>query len=510
MGLFKRENIWQVEFTAPDGRRVQRSLRTGDRKLAEIKVGALRRGLELRDAGIETHDATRRQPVAELAAEYLAELRRIGRDEAHVQALTTKVGRMLEGATRLEDVTPEHVRASLVRVTARFKLAPQTANQHRTALHGFFSWLVKLGRWSRNPVEAVAPSKVVSKTFERRAFRPEELERLVQATAEPRATVYRLAATTGLRRAELRALRWKHVDLDGATLTLPGKHSKNRKDATLPVAPNVVGALRAIQGKTGPEDPVFRLKNGLSAVPHMPRFYADLEAAGIAVETPDGVVDFHALRATFCTSLARSGTPLTLAQRLMRHSTPLLTANVYTKLELHDARAAVARVDLPTASSPVSGVQGKSQGAKDGKSPEVEETRGSAGSARGGRPTRATLAQAQAVVGSGDVRESGGTADTRVLEARRDSLDSPSAPKTCDDAPTECRDFRRDAPRHGSGAPAPATDPEALARALLLAAATAPDPGPLLAAAQALLDQAGEARKAAGILRLRRDGSSGA
>jgi hypothetical protein len=32
--------------------------------------------------------------------------------------------------------------------------------------------------------------------------------------------------------------------------------------------------------------------------------------------------------------------PLVLAQRFMRHSTPVLTANVYTKLELHDARAA--------------------------------------------------------------------------------------------------------------------------------------------------------------------------
>ena len=31
-----------------------------------------------------------------------------------------------------------------------------------------------------------------------------------------------------------------------------------------------------------------------------------------------------------------------MAQRLMRHSTPVLTANVYTRLELHDLRGAVA------------------------------------------------------------------------------------------------------------------------------------------------------------------------
>jgi hypothetical protein len=36
---------------------------------------------------------------------------------------------------------------------------------------------------------------------------------------------------------------------------------------------------------------------------------------------------------------------LTLAQELMRHSVSSLTANVYSKLERHDARAAVEELD---------------------------------------------------------------------------------------------------------------------------------------------------------------------
>jgi len=54
------------------------------------------------------------------------------------------------------------------------------------------------------------------------------------------------------------------------------------------------------------------------------------------------VVDFHALRTTFGTNLARGGVSLVMAQRLMRHSTPTLTANVYTVLSRDDERAAVA------------------------------------------------------------------------------------------------------------------------------------------------------------------------
>ena len=35
-----------------------------------------------------------------------------------------------------------------------------------------------------------------------------------------------------------------------------------------------------------------------------------------------------------------------LSQRLLRHSSPHLTANVYTKLDLHDAAATVAKIDF--------------------------------------------------------------------------------------------------------------------------------------------------------------------
>ncbi|MGF1451816.1 MAG: tyrosine-type recombinase/integrase [Opitutales bacterium] len=61
----------------------------------------------------------------------------------------------------------------------------------------------------------------------------------------------------------------------------------------------------------------------------------DLAKAGI--ERVDGLgrkLDFHALRYTFATNLARSGAAQRLAQELMRHSDPKLTAKVYTDAKL--------------------------------------------------------------------------------------------------------------------------------------------------------------------------------
>jgi hypothetical protein len=75
-----------------------------------------------------------------------------------------------------------------------------------------------------------------------------------------------------------------------------------------------------IRGSANDATSVFLLGNDRSAVPRMGRFSADLRAAGIEPGKPqDGVADFHALRATFATSLARADVPLVLALARIMH-----------------------------------------------------------------------------------------------------------------------------------------------------------------------------------------------
>jgi integrase len=72
----------------------------------------------------------------------------------------------------------------------------------------------------------------------------------------------------------------------------------------------------------------------------------DLVAAGIEYQTEEGVADFHALRHTFGTLLARSGVLPQEAQRLMRHSDINLTMGIYTHLRLWDMAKAVDRLPV--------------------------------------------------------------------------------------------------------------------------------------------------------------------
>jgi len=70
-----------------------------------------------------------------------------------------------------------------------------------------------------------------------------------------------------------------------------------------------------------------------------------LKRAGIpeADELGRSVV-IHSTRHTFASQLGRAGVGLVQAQRLLGHSTPELTAQVYTRLGIDDLRAAVERL----------------------------------------------------------------------------------------------------------------------------------------------------------------------
>ncbi len=72
----------------------------------------------------------------------------------------------------------------------------------------------------------------------------DELGRLLAVAPVERSTCYRVATTTGLRRAELRKLEWPRVDLDGARILVRASTAKNRKEATLPLPPDTVEVLR--------------------------------------------------------------------------------------------------------------------------------------------------------------------------------------------------------------------------------------------------------------------------
>ncbi len=149
---------------------------------------------------------------------------------------------------------------------------------------------------------------------------------------------YLMAAHTGLRRSELAALKWADLRLDEEKpfALVRASTTKNSKVAPMSLHPELVAALRELKGESQPEEIVFK------QFPRIERFKRDLKKAGIAYQDTMGrYADFHALRKTLGTNLAKAGVPRRVAMSVMRHSDGKLTDKIYTDENLLGIETAI-------------------------------------------------------------------------------------------------------------------------------------------------------------------------
>ena len=314
--------------------------------------------LELVDAG----GAGALLPLAEHLTAWAAALQGTGCTAAHCCQQTDRARRIIEGcgARFFSDVKADRVRAFLGQACAG-GMSARTAGAYLQAAGQFFRWLVAEGRAAGNPLASVKRPKVGAPRRERRALTSAEAGALIQAAQDGgavrgvagpvRAALYTLGITSGLRYNELRALEVRDLDLDGLALRVRASTAKNRRESVLPLHPAAGGALRALCAAVGPAGgPVFRTCTGhrLPAGQGARFIRHDLEAAGVPFRTAEGCADFHSLRVTFATMLARSGARPREAQELLRHADIRLTLNTYTRTDAEAQRGAIAALPIPT------------------------------------------------------------------------------------------------------------------------------------------------------------------
>ena len=131
----------------------------------------------------------------------------------------------------------------------------------------------------------------------------------------------------------MRLLEWRDLDLNAGLMHLRAETTKARRAASLPLPPFLRETLRAWKPRA-PNPAV------LCSVPDPRTLRGDLMRAGIPPITSQGKIDIHALRVSFATLLARSGAPIASAQRLLRHSSPVLTLRVYQRMTPDDLASA--------------------------------------------------------------------------------------------------------------------------------------------------------------------------
>ena len=295
-------------------------------------------------------------PFVEAREAWLGRLVHDNLDDMYIKNMRRLVTKMAEecGWTTLASIRPDRASAWLLDikrngvpgVDGKRKPDPpsdRTVDQYAESARAFLKWCVGTGYLTEDPLASVKKVKRPRRVRHRRAFSEVELRRLL-SVAGPRKSVYRIAALTGLRKDELRQLQWRDVRLDQAKpcILLRPEANKSRREDRVPLNPLVSGELR-----TPRPDKFEPLGRVFPSVPTLETLKRDLERAGVAYRDAEGrQTDFHSLRYTFCTFLARAGVPIRTAMELMRHKDPRLTLQIYTDAGHLETDEAVGR--LPT------------------------------------------------------------------------------------------------------------------------------------------------------------------
>jgi len=354
-------DTWTAQYTDETGKVKRVSTKTKNRAAAEKILAKYEAEIDRIKSGVVTREeishAQIRQVTLEGAIErFRTKMAASGNTAKHIAMTVQKVQRICQetGITSVAKIRREPIEQWMADEIQKKVLSPGSINHYLTAIKSFASYLTDTDVLTKNPLKSIKKlNQEIGQRKKRRALTADEVECLLKATAtrkyrtkgkaEKQALIYRLLLGTGLRSTELSLLTPSQIDFERNRLTIEAAKTKNKKADVLPIMADLVQAVKEWVEAHGiqPHERIFRFN--MYSIRRT--LLGDLKAAGIERVGSDGrSIDVHSLRKTFGTMLAKAGVPLTTVQRLMRHSTPLLTAKLYIDVDAEDMEQALGKI----------------------------------------------------------------------------------------------------------------------------------------------------------------------
>ena len=233
------------------------------------------------------------------------------------------------GIDDLATLQPEALRA-FIAAEHRRGLSPKSLQRRLSACRSYFQWLLKHGRIAANPAAGIRAPKAPRKLPQ--VLDPDEAARLVEVPTDvplglrDRALL-ELFYSSGLRLSEVCGLRWHDLDLDGGTVTVLGKGSKQRVVPVGSHARKALGEWRT-DSAAASDAPEFPGRNGFitpRAVQLRLRQLAQRQGLFKRVHP-------HLLRHSFASHVLESSGDLRGVQELLGHA-DIATTQIYTHLD---------------------------------------------------------------------------------------------------------------------------------------------------------------------------------
>ncbi|HTR64229.1 MAG TPA: site-specific integrase, partial [Terriglobales bacterium] len=261
------------------------------------------------------------------------------------------------GETSIEDIQPRPVELWL----RALDLSPKSKTHVRSLLHSIvefamFAGVLPIGR---NPISLVRNKGANTRVRKPRSLTVEQFCALLRELHEPFATMLFLCVCFGLRISEALALRWGDVDWLGARLSIRRGIVQQQVDEcktegsakTFTLASGVMDRLRThkqLSQFSEATDWVFASPYSIGRLPYS-YTCVRYELARAARVAGIGHTTTHAFRHTHRSWLDAVGAPISVQQKMMRHTDIRTTMNVYGDVvtdEMSKASLKVAELAL--------------------------------------------------------------------------------------------------------------------------------------------------------------------
>jgi integrase len=242
-----------------------------------------------------------------------------GRKDASIYEvlLTLRHYERLVGADSSNEITQQNLDAFVLKRGE--EVGKNTLNKDITNLRAFLKWTVK-NRFVASGLE-VKKVKVPQQPVV--ALSVEQVRHLLTATSHYPSLRLRvlLAVTTGLRRGDIEAIRVGDIHFDRNTIS-----TRNRK------------AGKAMPERPVPEAIMTELANYVAGLADgqeglFPDRFSPKKWDRVREQVKFPGLTFQVLRKTFASLLAQRGVSTAVTQRLLEHSSPQLTNEVYTNVD---------------------------------------------------------------------------------------------------------------------------------------------------------------------------------
>ena len=329
MTLYKRGRIWWSDFVR-NGIRHQTSTRATDRRTAERIEEKLKNDVALQLFGIIEFDPN--LTFSEIAERF----KKINPKPAKYNLDRLEHLLPFFGPLRIPEITRNRVaeyRAE--RKTEKPILKDSTLNKDAGVLRHILFWALDEKLIPSNPMARVPMVRV------RRMAHPvlsvEEEEKLLAVAPEHLRKVIIAALDTGMRRGELLAQDWRHVDLDRGLLTVTHSKTPEGEGREIPLTKRLKALLEGVQEE----------KRKSFVFTYQGEAVLDLKTSWTTAQEKAGLTRhfrFHDLRHAFASRLTEAGVIADVRRVLMGHQDRTIHAG-YVHIELPAKRQAIKKLD---------------------------------------------------------------------------------------------------------------------------------------------------------------------